>query len=263
MGQFSTYAQNEILDHILKVGAFTQPTHLYIGLSRANPLADGSGIDEPSGGSYARKICDDWNIASQRKTKNAIELVFTEATGAWGTLTHWFISDALTGGNMIAFGALVATKTGATGDDFSIKIGDCEISFKTGKISTYLANKILDHVFMNSAYTPPANIYCALATETIYDADTGLTITEPTTGGYGRINHNTWNIASAGASSNDGAISFAEPSASQGIASDVALIDALTAGNMLIYGELDNLAEINAGDTPFRFADEALDITLT
>jgi len=262
MGQLSTYAQNEILDHILKVGAFTQPTHLYIGLSRANPLADASGIDEPSGGAYARKICDDWTIASQRETRNAIELAFTEATGAWGTLTHWFVSDALTGGNMIAFGALTATKTGATGDDFSIKAGDIEIGFASGAISTYLANKILDHVFINDAYTPPTNIYAALATETIYDADTGSTITEPSGGAYARVNLNTWNTASGGASSNDGDIDFPTPTVSWGTLTDVALLDALTAGNMLLYGELDASYDGNVGDD-VSFADEALDITLT
>jgi hypothetical protein len=145
----------------------------------------------------------------------------------------------------------------------SIKAQDIEIAIASGKMSTYLANKILDHIFINDTYTPPTNIYVGLATETIYDSDTGSTITEPTTGGYARINHNAWNIASSGASSNDGAISFAEPSASQGTAVDTALIDALTAGNLLLYGVLDNAVEINAGDTPFSFADEALDITLT
>ncbi len=263
MGQFSTYAQNKILDHILKVASFTQPTHLYVALSRANPLADGSGIDEASSGSYARKICDDWDIASQRKTRNAVELVFATPTGAWGTLTHWAVYDALSGGNMIAFGALTATKSVATGNVVSVKAGDIEIGIASGEMSTYLANKILDHTFINSAYTPATNIYCALATETIYDSDTGSTITEPTTGGYARINHNDWNTASSGASSNDGAIEFGEPSASQGTASDVALVDALTNGNMLLYGVLDNAVEINAGDTPISFADEALDVTLT
>ena len=263
MGQFSTYTQNKILDHILKVGSFTQPTNLYIALSRANPLADASGIDEPSGGSYARKICNDWDIASQRKTRNAIELVFATPTGAWGTLTHWAIFDTITGGNMIAFGVLTATKTVATGNVMSIKADDIEIAFATGKISTYLANKILDHVFHNSAYTPPTNIYVALATETIYDSDTGSTITEPSGGAYARVNLNTWHTASAGASSNAGAIDFAEPSVSWGIAIDVALIDALTVGNMLLYGVLDSSQEINAGDTPLSFADEALDINLT
>jgi len=263
MGQFSTYAQNKILDHILKVAAYTQPTHLYVALSTTDPLASGSGITEPSGGSYARKICDDWVLASQRKTSNASELVFATATGAWGLLTHWAIFDHISAGNMIAFGQLADSKSGISGTVFSIKAGQIDVAFDTGAISTYLANAILNHVFINTAYTPPTNIYIALATETIFDSDAGSTITEPSGGAYARINLNTWHTASLGASSNAGSIDFAEASASWGTVTDVALIDALTVGNLLLYSELTAELEINSGDTPISFADEALDITLT
>lgn len=263
MGQLSTYLQNKVSDHILKVASYTPPTHIYIGLSTADPLADGSGLAEPSSGAYARVLCDDWEIANIRKTRNAIELVFPTASNSWGTMTHWAAFDAITGVNMLAFGALASPKSIVTGQAFSIKAGDIEVAFKTGKMSTYLANAVLDHVFLNDAYTPETHIYVALSTETIFDSDTGSTITEPDDAAYARIQMDTWNTASGGASSNDGVIAFPKPTESWGIITYVALIAALTAGNVLLFGALTTPQEVNAGDDPVEFADKALDITLT
>ncbi len=263
MGQFSIYAQNKTLDHILKVAPYTPPTHIYIGLSTANPLADASGLAEPSGGSYARIQCDDWVLASQRKTSNASELIFATATGAWGNITHWAIFDTISAGNMLAFGELADSKSGVNATVFSIKAGQIDVEFNTGNISTYLANAILNHVFINATYTPPTHIYVGLAIETIFDSDTGSTITEPADASYSREQFDTWNTASAGASSNNGDIEFAEPDVSWGTATYVALLDALTVGNMLLYAALATAKEINAGDAPISVADEALAITLT
>jgi hypothetical protein len=262
MGQLSTYAQDKILDHILKVAAYTPATHLYLGLSTADPLEDGSGLTEPSSGAYARVICDDWEIANLRKTRNATELVFTAASNSWGTMTHWAIFDHISSGNMIAFGELYESKNVVTGIVVSVLAGDIEIAFNTGAISTYLANAILDHVFLNDAYTPATHIYVALATETIFDSDSGSTITEPTDT-YARVLQDDWNATDEGASSNDGEITFAIPSVSWGEITDIALVDALTNGHVLLFGVLTTALEVNAGDDPVEFADEILVITLT
>ena len=257
----STYLKNNILDHVLKVTNYTPPTHIYIALSTADPLADASGLAEPSGGSYARIICDDWVLATLRRTRNADELNFVKSTGAWGLLTHYAVMDDLTDGNMLAYGALADSKSCVTGDDFSIKAGDIEEYINAGNMSNYLANAILDHVFINAAYTPPAHIYVAGATETIYDSSTGATIVEPDDSAYAREQFDTWNTASAGASSNDGDVTFDEATESQGTITDVALVDALTVGNLLIYGKLTTAQEINAGGN-LEFADEVLDVVM-
>jgi hypothetical protein len=262
MGQFSTYLQNKILDHILKVASYTPATHLYLGLSAADPLEDGSGLSEPSSGAYARVIVDDFEIANLRKTRNATELVFTAASNSWGTMTHWAIFDHISSGNMLAFGALYESKSVITGTVVSVHAGDIEVAFNTGAISTYLANAILDHVFKNDAYTPATHIYVALATETIFDSDTGSTITEPEDT-YARVLQDDWNATVEGASSNDGDIQYEEPEVSWGEITDIALVDALTAGHILLFGALTTPLEVNAGDDPVEFADEAVDITLT
>ena len=46
----TTYLANELLDHVMGLGAFTVPTHLYLALSTADPGATGVGLAEPAGG---------------------------------------------------------------------------------------------------------------------------------------------------------------------------------------------------------------------
>ena len=260
MGSLSNYAENELLDHVLKVGAYTPPTHIYIALSTADPTDDASGLSEPSGGSYARILCDDWDTAASRAIQNTSSVEYVEATGSWGTLTHFAIMDALTGGNMLAYGSLSESKVISSGDTASFAAGAIDIIFSTGGVSNYLANKLLDHLFKNTSYTPATNIYIALSTATIQDSNTGSTITEPASN-YARINHDSYDAAASGASENTGAITFATATGAWGLLTDFALIDYLTVGEVLFYGVLDDARTIGVGDTP-HWNDGALDITL-
>jgi hypothetical protein len=54
----------------------------------ADPLDTGAGIAEPEGGGYERVICNSWDEAASRATANTADVVFPEATGDWGTITH-------------------------------------------------------------------------------------------------------------------------------------------------------------------------------
>lgn len=102
------YGENKILDEWFTIFGST----LYVGLSTADPLDDGTGLAEPTGGGYARKATTnaDWNAASGGSRTNSVVFTFDPATGSWGTLTHVCIFDALTGGNLIASGALTQPK---------------------------------------------------------------------------------------------------------------------------------------------------------
>ena len=259
MGSLSDYIENEILDHVLKVGAFTQPTNLYIGLSTADPLDDATGIAEPSGGAYARVNHNAWDTASSRATENTGTVSFPEATGSWGTITHFFISDALTAGNMIAHGSLSSSKTIGSGDNASFQDGAIDISFNAGGISNDLSNKVLDHIFINTAYTVVTNIYTSLKNGNPTDDNSGGT--EPSSGAYARVVSNSWDAASGGATENDGAITFPQATSAWGTVDYFMLMDASSAGNMMFYGPLDNSRNIGQNDTP-SFADGALDITM-
>ncbi len=129
MGGFSDYWENKILDHIFGKGSYTPPT-IYVGLSTADPTDDGSGLAEPSGNGYARKqtSASDWNAASNGSLDNASDITFAQATGSWGTITHFALFDAATAGNMLAHGVLSQSKTIGNSDTAIFEAGDLEIS---------------------------------------------------------------------------------------------------------------------------------------
>ena len=130
MGSFSDYLENKILDHIFMKTAFSQPMNIYVALSTADPGEDGSGISEPSGNGYARVQTsgDDWNAAANGHIDNANDITFPEATGDWGTITHFALFDAESDGNMLAYGSLSQSKTIGSGDTAKFKAGDLDIS---------------------------------------------------------------------------------------------------------------------------------------
>lgn len=129
MGSFADYWENEILDHIFGKDNYTPPT-IYVGLSTTDPGDDASGLAEPSGSAYARvqTSTSDWNTASGGSLDNANDITFPQATGYWGTITHFALFDAATGGNMLAHGALGQSKSIYSGDTARFEVGDLDIS---------------------------------------------------------------------------------------------------------------------------------------
>ena len=97
--------------------------------------------------------------------------------------------------------------------------------------SDYMENKILDHVFRNTAYTPPTAVYLGLYTAAPSDAGGG---TEVSGGGYAR-QAITFGAASGGAISNTAAVQFTASGGSYGTVTHVGVFDASSAGNMLAW----------------------------
>jgi len=132
MGSFGNYLENELLDHVFGMGArnYTPPTNIYVALSTTDPGEDGSGLAEPAGGSYARvsTVAADWDVAAAGALANANVIEFAEATAEWGDLTHFALFDALTGGNLLAHGALTVHKVIGIGDTARFKAGDLDVS---------------------------------------------------------------------------------------------------------------------------------------
>lgn len=129
---FSDYLELELLDQTFGALAWTAPATVYIALSTVNPLDDGSGLAEPAGGSYARKAQDNdkvtWTTASAGALSNAIVVEFVTATADWGTITHFAVYDALTGGNMLGHGALSVSKAVDNGDTARFAIGELDVT---------------------------------------------------------------------------------------------------------------------------------------
>ena len=110
----------------------TQPT-IHIALSTSAPAEDGSNVTEPVGNNYARVAApaSDWNNATDADPSvidNASSIDFPTPSGSWGTVTHFVIFDALTSGNVIASGALAASRAIGSGDTVSFPAGDLDIT---------------------------------------------------------------------------------------------------------------------------------------
>jgi hypothetical protein len=104
-----------ILDGIMGDPDYTPPTNWFVGLSTTTPTEAGANFTEPVGNGYARvSTADaDWDPASGTAPAikdNANAITFPQATGSWGTVTHFGLFDASTGGNLRMWGLLATAK---------------------------------------------------------------------------------------------------------------------------------------------------------
>lgn len=135
MSGFSDALEAQILDHLFGKATWTAPT-VHVALSTTAPNDDGTNVTEPAGGSYARvaTAAADWNSAAGTApvvSSNAQPITFPQATASWGTITHFAVYDAITGGTMIGSGVLNTATAIGSGDtaEFSagalqMKLGD-------------------------------------------------------------------------------------------------------------------------------------------
>jgi hypothetical protein len=129
MAGFSDYLENKLIDHILRNTSYAVPTTIAVGLYTAAPTDAGGGT-EVSGGSYARVTVGPsvsaWlstNGASSGassgtggQSSNGADITFPAPTANWGTVTHFGVFDATSGGNLLFWAALSASKTINNGD---------------------------------------------------------------------------------------------------------------------------------------------------
>ena len=124
-----------------------------------------------------------------------------------------------------------------------------------GNLSNYLENKVLDHILGTTSYTKPTTVYVALYTAAPNDAGGGT----PVTGGSYARQTAAFDASASGATQNSANIDFVNMPACTVVA--VGIFDALTAGNLLVWGTLATNKSLDAGDT-LRIATGDLDISL-
>ena len=206
--------------------------------------------DELAGGSnFARISCDDFASASGRSTVNNTLYSFPTPSADWGVAYGWAVLDTATllTGNIIAYGDWSPAKIIESEASVDIKLYELEITYKKNGSSNYLANATLDHLFEGSAFTPPTNIYMGFTTSAIADTDTGSTVSEPASG-YARTLINNWDAASDGESVNTDVLESSTATDVWGDISKFLLADALTTGNILFHGALDEAIAITKYD---------------
>jgi len=127
--------------------------------------------------------------------------------------------------------------------------------------STYLANKIYDHVYRNTAYTSPTTVYVALFTSSssLAALKAGTLTNEVSGGSYARV------AVTMGAPTDGdgsaGTVTFTTATAGWGTVRFFAYMDASTSGNVLTYGQLTSDVTINNGNT-FQFNSGSLAATV-
>lgn len=114
---------------------YSYPT-VYVGLSTTTPNRYGGNITEPSGNGYARVLLGTAQQAQTQKMSAAANgananteiIYFPEATGAWGTCTHFCLFNAAEEGTCIAYGALTDEIAPVDQTVPIIRVGDLTMS---------------------------------------------------------------------------------------------------------------------------------------
>jgi hypothetical protein len=130
---FSTYLSAKLLDLVVGNATYTAET-LYMALSIADPLEDGSGLSEPAGGAYVRKSISASDFAAATgdpsELLNTAAITFVEADAPWGDCTHFAICNdsATAGGNVLMSAQLDTMKSPTAGDTPRFSIGSLSIT---------------------------------------------------------------------------------------------------------------------------------------
>ena len=121
MSAFSNYLEAALIDLTLRGQAFVPPATVHVALFTTDPTDAGSGT-EVSGGSYARNAVSTAGGFTAGGA-NVADITYAAATGSWGTVTHFGIFDAASGGNLLYHGPLQTPKTVNSGDTFRFPAG--------------------------------------------------------------------------------------------------------------------------------------------
>jgi hypothetical protein len=135
----TTYLEHAVLDFIFKNNSesFASPgDSIYIGLATAVADAEAGTVTEATFTNYARQqvTAANWTLASgatdAQTVTNAANIEYPASGGTTETITHAFVVDAASSGNIMFVGALDASKTIASGDIFRINAGNLTIELK-------------------------------------------------------------------------------------------------------------------------------------
>jgi len=135
----TTYLEHAVLDFIFKNNSesFASPgDSIYIGLATAVSDPEAGTLTEATFTNYARQqvTAANWTLASgatdAQTVTNAANIEYPASGGTTETITHAFVVDAASSGNIMFVGALDASKSIASGDIFRINAGNLTIELK-------------------------------------------------------------------------------------------------------------------------------------
>lgn len=136
-GALTDYAENKIVDAVMRGQALGAPATWYVALYTVCPTDSTAGT-EVTGGSYARVAVTagltQWagtqsagsttaSSGTGGTTSNNATISFPTPTAGWGTVVCWGLTDAASSGNLWIYSALTVNKTINNGDTVSFSAG--------------------------------------------------------------------------------------------------------------------------------------------
>ncbi len=173
-----------------------------------------------------------------------------------GTWTHVAVMDAVTGGNVLFHGPLSTTRVTSVGQTVTFLAGGIDVGFSAACNATdYLRGKIIDRFLRNQAWTPPT-VHVGAYTSATSRTGGG---TELVTAPYTRVVLPLV-APSGGVTSNSANVIVPVPAAT---VTHMAVLDAITAGNMLLESALTGGSQVTASGDVLRFLTGAYDLVVT
>ena len=136
----TNYLERRLLHFIFKNNSLSLSSpgdSIYVGLATAVSAAETGSLTEANFTNYVRKqvTAANWTTIGADSTdtqtaKNAANIEFPASGGTNNTISHVFVADASTGGNILFVGALDVSKLIADGDIFRINTGNLTIELK-------------------------------------------------------------------------------------------------------------------------------------
>lgn len=135
----TTYLEHAILQFLFKnnTESFASPgDSIYVGLATAVSDPEAGSLTEATFTNYARVqvAASGWTVPAvgtdTQTATNAANVEFAASGGTTNIISHAFIADASSSGNILFIGALDASKTIADGDIFRINAGNLTIELK-------------------------------------------------------------------------------------------------------------------------------------
>jgi len=142
---FTNYGENKFMDALLRGQALGAPGTWYVGLSTTVPTEAGV-VTEPGGGWYARQAVAAtlaaWagtqgagttavSSGTSGTSSNNAQINYPNPTTAGAQISHWFLVDASSGGNVWLYGEI--TDNAGTPITITLNIGQL-LFFAAGEL---------------------------------------------------------------------------------------------------------------------------------
>lgn len=127
----TTYFINQIMGNVFRTK--TTPalaTQYYLGLSTSEPTVSGVCKGEPTRGTstgYDRVLLESLSAPEDGIITNTVPITFNESVTDWGSITHYVVYDAKTGGNLLFYGDLAISRSVEPGTTITVKTGELKI----------------------------------------------------------------------------------------------------------------------------------------